>query len=85
MAGFNTRGSVRWLSSSRNSPSGSGANTPAQTPWGNGGLTPTPAQAAAAVANAAGSAVPMDYEGEGVLGKKKGKKAKKGETLFHFG
>lgn len=84
MAGFNTRGSVRWLGSSRNSPSGSGANTPAQTPWGNGGLTPTPAQAAAAVANAAGNAAPVDHDGEGTFGKKKGKKAKK-ETLFHFG
>jgi len=90
MAGFNTRGSVRWLgsSSSRNSPSGSGTNTPAQTPWGNGGLTPTPAQAAAAVANAAagsGSAAAADIGGESTLGKKKGKKSKKGETLFHFG
>ncbi|KIV94556.1 hypothetical protein PV10_02311 [Exophiala mesophila] len=82
MAGFNTRGSVRWLDSSRNSPSGSGTNTPA---WGNGGMAPTPAQAAAAMAF---SATPSNETGEGELGssKKKGKKGKgKGETLFHFG
>lgn len=80
MAGFNTRGSVRWLDSSRNSPSGSGSNTPA---WGNGGMAPTPAQAAAAMAFASHE---TGTEGEVGSSKKKGKKGKgKGETLFHFG
>jgi ribosome assembly protein 4 len=87
MSGFNTRGSVRWLSSSsRNSPAGSGANTPAASPWANGGLTPTPAQAAAAMASAAASGNLAPNDGEGAAGQRKGKKGKgKGETLFHFG
>jgi hypothetical protein len=82
MAGFNTRGSVRWLtsSSSRSSPAGSGTATPVNA-WGNGGMTPTPAQAAAATSAALGG----DDGVDGATGKKKGKKSKKGETLFHFG
>ncbi|EHY51823.1 E3 ubiquitin-protein ligase hel2 [Exophiala dermatitidis] len=91
MPGFNTRGSVRWLnSSSRNSPSGSGTTTPVNA-WANGGLTPTPAQAAASAASAstaggAGAGADGDFDGgDGSGAKKKGKKAKKGETLFHFG
>lgn len=83
MPGFNTRGSVRWLGSSRNSPAGSGTSTPVNA-WANGGSTPTPAQAAAGAASAFGH----DGEAEGAdgaMGKKKGKKSKKGETLFHFG
>lgn len=79
MAGFNTRGSVRWLG---NSPSGSGTVTPVN-PWGNGGSTPTPAQAQAAVAG--GYVGDGAAEGPGAVGRKKGKKSKKGETLFHFG
>jgi len=80
MAGFNTRGSVRWLtSSSRSSPAGSGTATPVNA-WGNGGTTPTPAQAAAATSAALG-----DDGTDGATEKKKGKKSKKGETLFHFG
>ncbi|KAL2421242.1 E3 ubiquitin-protein ligase hel2 [Exophiala dermatitidis] len=90
MPGFNTRGSVRWLnSSSRNSPSGSGTATPVNA-WANGGLTPTPAQAAAATsastAGGSGAGADGDFDGrDGPGAKKKGKKAKKGETLFHFG
>ncbi|KIX00155.1 uncharacterized protein Z518_10292 [Rhinocladiella mackenziei CBS 650.93] len=89
MAGFNTRGSGRWLGSSRNSPSGSGTTTPVN-PWGNGGLTPTPAQAAVATAPPVGGVgAPSDNgaieSGEGTVGRKKGKKSRKGETLFHFG
>lgn len=90
MSGFNTRGSVRWLGSNRNSPSGSGTATPTN-PWGDGGLTPTPAQAASAKASAVGSldaAARPSGDGESAevaMGKKKGKKARKGETLFHFG
>ncbi|OAL18556.1 hypothetical protein AYO22_10533 [Fonsecaea multimorphosa] len=92
MAGFNTRGSVRWLSS----PSSSGTTTPVVNPWGNGGLTPTPAQAPA-TAGAAVSAGAGRFEGGAAgdnttndgeapsAGKRKGKKGKKGETLFHFG
>ncbi|ETI28774.1 hypothetical protein G647_01225 [Cladophialophora carrionii CBS 160.54] len=84
MVGFNTRGSVKWLAS----PSGSGTATPLN-PWGGGGgTTPTPAQAQAAVAAAAGSTGLSgsggDHDGE-TAGKKRGKKGKKGETLFHFG
>ena len=75
MATFNTR------------PSGvrsSGTNTPRQVnAWGNGGMAPTPAQAAAAIGAAA---VEIDGGDTGVGGKKKGRKGKgKGETLFHFG
>lgn len=89
MPGFNTRGSIRWLGSSRNSPSGSGTSTPAN-PWANGGLTPTPAQAAAATTSALGGSGTAggggdSRNGDGAEAKKKGKKAKKGETLFHFG
>ncbi|EXJ96469.1 hypothetical protein A1O1_01595 [Capronia coronata CBS 617.96] len=90
MPGFNTRGSVRWLNSSRNSPSGSGTTTPANA-WANGGLTPTPAQAAAVAASTTGSsgsvgAVSGDANGgDDAVTKKKTKKVKKGETLFHFG
>ena len=80
MAGFNTRGSVRWLTpSNRSSPAGSGTATPVNA-WGNGGTTPTPAQAAAATSAALG-----DDGVDGASAKKKGKKAKKSETLFHFG
>ncbi|OQU99534.1 hypothetical protein CLAIMM_05155 [Cladophialophora immunda] len=85
MAGFNTRGSVRWLSS----PSGSGTTTTVN-PWGNGGLAPTPAQAQAtgdASAGRPGGGV-GDSTDDGEVasaGKRKGKKGKKGETLFHFG
>jgi hypothetical protein len=89
MPGFNTRGSVRWMASGRNSPAASsGTATPATSnPWANGGLTPTPAQAAAAFAGGGGAALNTNEEGDssGLGGKKKGKKAKKGETLFHFG
>ncbi|EXJ64827.1 hypothetical protein A1O7_01165 [Cladophialophora yegresii CBS 114405] len=82
MVGFNTRGSVKWLAS----PSGSGTATPVN-PWGSGGTTPTPAQAQAAVAAAAGGARSGggDEDGDTAAGKKRGKKGKKGETLFHFG
>ena len=81
MTGFNTRGSVKWFSS----PNGSGSVTPVN-PWGSGGTTPTPAQAHAAVAAAAGNARAGGIDGDGdIAEKKKGKKGKKGETLFHFG
>ncbi|EXJ61304.1 uncharacterized protein A1O5_11861 [Cladophialophora psammophila CBS 110553] len=84
MTGFNTRGSVKWLSS----PSGSGTATPVN-PWGNGGLAPTPAQAqttGAASASRAGGAGDNPDDGEVIsAGRRKGKKGKKGETLFHFG
>jgi E3 ubiquitin-protein ligase ZNF598 len=83
MAGFNTRGSVKWIVS----PSASGSATPINA-WGNGGTTPTPAQAQAAVAAAANNAKNVAGEGEeGEAGsKRKGKKGKKAETLlFHFG
>jgi hypothetical protein len=81
MVGFNTRGSVKWLVS----PSGSGTATPVN-PWSNGGTTPTPAQAQAAVAAAADNTRPGGGDGDGdAAGKKRGKKGKKGETLFHFG
>ncbi|KAI1621316.1 nuclear receptor [Exophiala viscosa] len=77
MAGFYTRGSGRLMGSSHNSPAGSGTATPVNA-WSNGGSAPTPAQAAAGYDGEAGGA------GE-AMGKKKGKKSKKGETLFHFG
>lgn len=81
MTGFNTRGSAKWFTS----PSASGTATPVNA-WGNGGTAPTPAQAQAAVAAAAGHATTGDgvAPGEGPE-KKRGKKGKKGETLFHFG
>jgi E3 ubiquitin-protein ligase ZNF598 len=82
MAGFNTRGSAKWFTS----PSGSGTTTPVN-PWGSGGTTPTPAQAQAAVmatASSAGARAGGDGNGD-LPEKRKGKKGKKGETLFHFG
>jgi len=73
-----TRG-VPWLDSPR---SGSGSATPVNA-WSNGGTTPTPAQAAAALE------AEVAAGGEGSVGaaggKKKGGKGKKKETLFHFG
>ena len=59
-----------------------GANTPVSA-WGNGGITPTPAQAQAALA----AAVQSDDGGmnDGTARKGKGKKKGRGETLFHFG
>ncbi|KIW84563.1 hypothetical protein Z517_03813 [Fonsecaea pedrosoi CBS 271.37] len=84
MAGFNTRGSVRWFGSAP----GSGTTTPVN-PWGNGGLAPTPAQAQASGAASAGRPEGIGDNidgGEGASsGRRKGKKGKKGETLFHFG
>ncbi|KIW17400.1 hypothetical protein PV08_04594 [Exophiala spinifera] len=81
MAGFNTRGSGRLTASSRNSPAGSGSATPVNA-WSQAGTAPTPAQAAAMV----GFGENGDTAGfDGAAGKKKGKKSKKGETLFHFG
>ncbi|OAP62490.1 hypothetical protein AYL99_04695 [Fonsecaea erecta] len=82
MTGFNTRGSVRWLSS----PSGSGTTTPVNA-WGNGGLAPTPAQAQAtgsAGAGRLGGSGDNTDDGEAAP-RRKAKKGKKGETLFHFG
>jgi E3 ubiquitin-protein ligase ZNF598 len=82
IAGFNTR------------PTGirsSGTNTPRQVnAWQNGGVAPTPAQAASAVSATAANMGDADTDGQvdatAAGGKKKGKKGKnKGETLFHFG
>ena len=71
MAGL-TRGSVKW-DDRRTNP------MPKPSPWGNGGTSPTPAQAASANA-------PVDdgVSGDGVGAKKKGKKGK-GQVLYHFG
>ncbi|KAK4936254.1 hypothetical protein LTR10_022841 [Elasticomyces elasticus] len=77
MAGFYTRGSGRLMGSSRNSPAGSGTATPVNA-WSNGGSAPTPAQAAAGYDGEVGGA-------DETMGTKRGKKSKKGETLFHFG
>lgn len=77
MAGFNTRGSVKWSGSS---PSGSGTSTPVN-PWGSGGSTAMPGLAQGSNFDAED----VDGDGSAFSGKKKGKKSKKGETLFHFG
>jgi E3 ubiquitin-protein ligase ZNF598 len=75
MMGFNTR------------PTGirsSGTNTPKQAPisaWANGGLTPTPAQAAQALEAQIAEGNVQSSDGSGKKGRKKGK----GEVLFHFG
>ena len=72
MPGFNTRGSVRWLSDS------SSSSSMLANPWGNGGPAQPPAQADAPAES------PVEQGAS--AGKKKGRKGKgKGETLFHFG
>jgi len=82
ISGFNTRATGRLGGSGPNS----GTSTPQLNPWGAGGRTPTPGEAAralnaAAGANDAGDDVDGEFAGKG---KKKGRKGK-GETLFHFG
>lgn len=72
MAGL-TKGSVRW--NDRRSNPQPGAN-----PWANGGISPTPTQAATTAPGPVAEAVDAD----GTTAKKKGKKGK-GQVLYHFG
>lgn len=72
MAGL-TKGSVRW--DDRRSNPQPGAN-----PWANGGMSPTPAQAATTAPGPIVEAGDVD----GSTAKKKGKKGK-GQVLYHFG
>jgi len=80
MAGL-TRGSVRW-DDRRSSPA------PGVNVWANGGVNPTPAQAAGT--NTTGSSadprpVTGDPDGPGAGGGKKKGGKKKGQVLYHFG
>lgn len=88
VSGFNTRAYGPGLSSSRG---GSGKNSGAQTPvnpWANGGVSPTPAQAAmvGAVSDALAGGDGEEADDGGMRkGKGKAKGKAKKETLFHFG
>jgi len=76
ISGFNTKATGR----------SSGNQTPVVNAWGSGGMTPTPAQAAAAIGAVVGE---IDGGDDGFRvsgGKAKKSKGKgKGEVLFHFG
>ena len=72
MAGL-TKGAVRW-DDRRTNPQ------PSANPWTNGGISPTPAQAATSTA----APVVDSTGGDGATARKKGKKGK-GQVLYHFG